>query len=139
MFFYDLNLNAWVRKPGSKSPPEMTPVLGIGGVFDFPVSFCKSGEIENPIASAWLGGIKVEGDYAGAYVASDDEPEVCGNESMRFIFDLTTPEASAYFTANPLKETFYAILQISFTDAFGTDRVTSPLRIVIQNNYLQTP
>lgn len=139
MFFYDLNLSAWVRKPGSKSPPEMTPVMGIGGVFDFQVAFCRSIQIENPIASAWLAGIKVEGDYSGDYVASDNAPEVDGNESMRFIFDLTTAEASAYFTANPMKESFYAIVQIKYTDAFAVERVTSPLRVVIQQDYLTTP
>jgi len=139
MFFYDLTLNAWVRKPGSKSPPEMTPVMGVGGVFDFPVTFCKGVETENPLATAWLGGIKIEGDNAGSYVASDAAPEVDGAESMRFVFDLTTVAASAYFVANPTADTVNAVVQIGFTDAFATERRTQPLRVVIQNDYLTTP
>jgi len=140
MFYYDLTLNAWVRKPGSKSPPEMTPVLCLGGVFDFNVTFCDGARIENPAASAWIGGIKMAGNPTGEYVASDTDPEVDGTEAMRFMFDLTGTEnpAAVHFAANPTLATAIAVIQIGFTDAFGIERRTTPLQIVLQNDYLQT-
>lgn len=138
MFFYDLTLNAWVRKPGSKSPPEMIPVLCVGGVFDFLVTFCDGTKIENPTASAWFGGIKIKDDFSGDYIASDNAPEVGGDEEMRFSFDLTTVLAKAYFAANPTEATANAAIQISMTDGFGIVRRTQPLFIILQNDYLQT-
>jgi len=140
MFFYDLSINAWVRKPGSNSPPEMTPVMCIGAIFDFPVTFCAGVATENPIATAWIGGIKLEGDATGEYVASDSAPEVDGAEMMRFVFDLTTgtDPAALYFAANPTAETVAAVVQIGFTDAYSNVRRTQPLRIVLQKDYLST-
>jgi len=136
MFFYDLDLNAWVRKPGSKSPPEMVPVVAIGGVFDFPTTLCRGSVTEAPTAQGWFAGLKLAGDFAGEYLAIDAAPEISGDDSVVFIFDLTSQ--IQYFTDNPTADTVGGAIQVSWNDAFGVERRTQPLAIVIQNDYLQT-
>ena len=138
MLFYDLDLGAWVRCPGSSSPAWMTPVLTIGSTFQIIVRFCRGEDIVDPGASAWLAGIRPSGVFSGDFIASDDAPQQDGSDGNIFILDLTTDAASAYFTENPSAEIQNASLQIKMTTGDG-DMLTCPLEIVIQNSYLQTP
>lgn len=134
MLFYDLNLNSWVRSPGSTAPAPMTPVLTIGATALMLVKFCKGEEIVTSF-SAVGAGIKIYGDFDGDYVSQDNAPSESGGDAFVFQFDLSTPEASAYFTANPTEETAKAVIQLSYTES-GTDGVTVPLSIILQNTYL---
>jgi len=136
MLYYDLNIESWVRKPGSTSPPQMTPVLTIGGFFETAVQFCRGTDIESTGASSFFAGIKIYGDYSGAYVDTDNAPTTGGDGSTVFSMDLTTNEAKAYFTANPTADTVNAAFQIAYT-VDTIERRTTPLPIVLQNDYLQ--
>ncbi len=136
MLYFDLTVGTWVRTPGSTSPPQMTPVLTIGGVFEMPVQFCRGTDIEQTGASEWFAGIKVSGDHTGEYVAEDDAPTNGGDGSTVFSMDLTTVAAKAYFTANPTADTVSAAFQIAYT-VDSVERRTTPFPIVLQNDYLQ--
>ncbi len=136
MLYYDLDLSAWVRKPGSTSPPWMEPVITLGGVQIVTVLFCR-GATPAVISTSetWLAGIKAAGDYAGAYIASSTTPENRDGESVTFEMDLTTPEAAAYFTANPTASLVACELQIEVTvDSVKT--VTTRLPVTLQNSIL---
>ena len=136
MLFYDLDINAWVRTPGSKSPPQMTPVLTIGGVFEIAVTFVQDGAIYDPLASSYYLGAKLAGDMAGAYIAHDSAPTTGGDAQQVFSLDLTTVAAKAYFTTNPTEDTVAAVLQLKYV-ADSIERRTVPMAIVLQNDYLQ--
>lgn len=136
MLFYDLALGAWVRKPGSNSPPWVSPVLTIGSKFQVPIQFCEGGKLTVPAASSWLAGLKIANDFAGDYVASDGSPTSEGTDVLTFTLDLTTGDAAAYFTANPTSPTVAGAFQIGFT-VDGIESKTVPLAITLQNSYLQ--
>jgi threonine synthase len=72
----------------------------------------------------------------GAYVATDNAPTTGGDGSTVFSMDLTTNDAKAYFTANPTADTVNAAFQIAYT-VDTIERRTTPLPIVLQNDYLQ--
>ncbi len=135
MLFYDLDLGAWVRTPGSTSPASMTPVLTIGSTFHIAVQFCRGAEIDNPESVSWVAGIKAAGDFHGAAIASNTSPTE-GESGVEFVMDLTTDEAKVYFVTNPLADTQSAVFQVKFGS--GSDiQITCPLPVVIQNNYLE--
>jgi len=113
----------------------MTPVITIGASALMLVKFCKGEEIMSGFSSM-TGGIKIAGDFDGEYVAEDASPSISGVDAFVFQFDLSTPEASAYFTENPTAETVKAVIQLAYNDG-ETDGATVPLAIVIQNTYLQ--
>lgn len=134
MLFYDLTLGAWVRNPGSESPPQISPVLTVGAKYQLDVAFVNGTEIQSVAGGTFYGGIKIKGDYSGDVVASDDSPTFDGDESAVFNMDLTTTEGKAYFTANPTVDTVAAVFVIAATidvDEFKT----APLEITLQNDY----
>ena len=131
-----MGIGAWVRNPGSLSPPPIIPVLSVGGVFDVPVQFCCGTEIANAGAQDMFLGIKPADSPAGDYIASNNSPIQTSSGLYVFSVDLTTTDAKAYFTANPTELTQDAAMQIAFTQD-GVERRTVPLGIVIQNDYLQ--
>ena len=136
MLYYDLDIGTWVRTPGSTSPPQMTPVLTIGGVFDISISFVQDGAVIDPAASSYYLGVKLSGNMTGAYVASNSSPVTGGDAQQTFSLDLTTTEAKAYFTTNPTADTVAAVLQLKFV-VDSIEKRTAALSIVLQNDYLQ--
>lgn len=137
MLYYDLDLGAWVRNPGSSSPPQMTPVLTIGGVFELPVQFIRGTELEDIGASSVEAVLKIAGDYTGDRLAEDNVPTTGGDGSLVFALDLTTSDAAAYFTANPTADTVDAAVQISYVSD-SIERRVVPFSVVLQNDYLQS-
>ena len=107
-----------------------------GGFFETAVQFCRGTDIESTGASSFFAGIKIYGDYSGAYVDTDNAPTTGGDGSTVFSMDLTTNDAKAYFTANPTADTVNAAFQIAYT-VDTIERRTTPLPIVLQNDYLQ--
>lgn len=138
MLYFDLDLNDWVRKPGSTAPPWMEPVLTIGSVFEISFTFCRGGAVEfvSP-SNTWLCGIKLQGDYSGPYVASSTTAtnQNQGDPGTSFILDLTTSEASAYFTANPTESIAACELQVKFTVGSAVT-ATTRLPLTLQNTLL---
>ena len=134
MIYYDLEINAWVRTPGSVSAPPIQPVLTIGATYQIEVTFCRGAEIENVMGGTFYGGIKIKGDYAGDVVADDDAPDQIGDNGIVFNIDLTTAEGKAYFTDNPTTDTVSAVFVIAATIE-TTEFKTTPLEITLQNDY----
>ena len=136
MLYFDLDVGTWVKKPGSTSPPQMTPVLTIGGVYELAIQFCRGTDVEETGASAWFAGVKIADDHAGDYLDSDNAPTTGGDGSIVFSIDLTTVAAKAYFTTNPTEDTVKAIVQFAYT-VDSIERRTTPFPVVIQNDYIQ--
>ena len=134
MQFYDLDIGAWVRTPGSITPPPIQPVLTIGATYQIEVTFCRGGQIENALGGTFFGGIKIKGDYSGDTVASDSSPVQTGDVSTVFTMDLTTTEGKAYFTANPTADTVAAVFVIAAT-IDDTEFKTAPMELTLQNDY----
>ena len=134
MLFYDLDLGAWVRSPGSQSPPQMVPCLTIGGVYQIEAAFTKGEAVQNLSGGTFFGGVKIKSDYAGEALASDSSPSQNGDESIVFSLDLTTDSAKSYFVANPTADTASAVFVIAAT-VDGVEFKTSPFELVIQNDY----
>lgn len=134
MLFFDLDLGAWVRNPGSESPPQVSPVLTVGAVYDIEVTFVHGTSSQSTSGGTFYGGIKLKGDYSGTVVAADAAPTFGGQESVIFSIDLTTTDAKAYFTANPTADTVEAVFVIAAT-LDTTEFKTPPLEITLQNDY----
>ena len=134
MLYFDLDLSAWVRKPGSDSPPAILPVLTIGSRFEIPVQFVRGLTVE-PLASLPMAGVKVKGSFSSAYLASDNAPNDNGDGSYSFILDLTTIAAKAPFVSAPTSETVDCVFQVS-AQIDGNELHTPPLSVTLQNDYL---
>jgi hypothetical protein len=139
VLYYDLDLNAWVRKPGSASPPWMEPVVTLGANAEVSIQFCR-GAVPVVISSSetWLAGLKIAGDSSGDYVASSDEAVNRTGQGTSFNLDLTTAEAAAYFTANPTAAIVACEFQVEFT-VDGVKTVTTRLPVTLQNSILTAP
>jgi len=135
---YDLDLGAWVRKPGSTAPPWTVPVFAIGGVSTFAARFLSGGSIVDPGATAWLAGVKLAGDMTGPLLASDAAPVTDGDGLITFSLDMSAPEANAYFLAHTTEDHVRAVIQISYT-ADGIDRMLVPLECFVEASYLTAP
>ena len=136
MLFYDLDLGTWVKKPGSTSPPIMTPVLTIGGSFKIPVKFCQGGNVQGSGATATFCGLKLTSDFTGDYLASDNAPTFDGDQNQTFTLDLDQTSAKTYFTDNPTEPNVSCAIQFVFTLLTETFR-TVPFPVLLQNDYLQ--
>jgi len=134
MLFYDLDLNSWVRAPGSSSPSQMTPAITVGSTSLMLVKFCKGEKIVTSF-SAVTAGIKISGDFDGSFIAQDNSPTESGGDAFVFQFNLSTSAALAYFTAHPSADVAKAIIQLSYTES-GVTSQTTPLAIILQNTYL---
>lgn len=133
MLTYDLDLGAWVRKPGVDTPAWGTVSLASGQTASVAVQFCRGDAIQNLAGSTWFAGLKIEADFAGAYVAQDSAPVEDGNGSVVFALDLSSVP---YFAANPTESQVNAAFQVcAVTD--GVAMKTAPLRIALLNDYLQ--
>jgi len=111
----------------------MEPVLTLGSVFEINILFCRGSSVELISSSeTWLCGIKLQGDYSGAYVASTTTAINRGTPDTAFILDLSTVAAAAYFTANPTESIAACELQVKYT--IGTSvTATTRLPITLQN------
>ena len=136
MLFYDLDQSAWVRQPGSNSPPWSTPVLPISGKSNVAIQFLEGGEVITPAASDWMAVVNLDGDFSANHLAESITPFDDGTGAVVFTLDLTTPEALAYFTANPDEPTVKCQLQIGFTYQ-GDSKRTVALAVILQNDYIQ--
>lgn len=134
MLYYDLDIGAWVRTPGSVTPPQIQPVLTIGATYQIDATFCRGENIENVMGGTFYGGIKIKGDYNGSVVASDSSPEQIGDNGIVFAIDLTTTAGKAYFTANPTLDTVAAVFVIVAT-IDESEFKAAPLEITLQNDY----
>jgi len=136
VLYFDLDLNDWVRKPGSTSPPWSEPVLTLGSTYEITVIFCRGGIIESVSSTeTWLAGVKLQGDYSGDYIASTTTAINRGGSDTSFILDLTTVAAAAYFTANPTESIAACEFQVKYT--IGTSvTATTRLPITLQNTIL---
>lgn len=135
MIFFDLDLGAWVRNPGSDSPPQMEPVLTVGATYHLLVKFIRGTTVQDPSGGTLYGGLKLKSDYSGDILADDAAPTVNGDGSAAFSIDLTTVAAKAYFTANPTADTTDAVFVIAATiDDY--EFKTPPFSITLQNDYL---
>lgn len=136
MLYFDLDANDWVRRPGSTSPPWMEPVLTLGSVYEISVQFCRGGATVSVSSSeTWLAGVKIQGDYSGAYIASTTTAINRGGPDTAFILDLSTVEASAYFTVNPTESIAPCEFQVKYTVGTKTT-ATTRLPITLQNTIL---
>lgn len=132
MLTYDLDLGAWVRKPGVETPAWGTVSVSCGQTASVPVQFCRGDSVQNLAGSTWFGGLKIENDFSGSYVASDSAPVEEGDGSIVFALDLS---AVGYFATNPTESQVNAAFQIcAVTD--GVAMKTAPLRITLLNDYL---
>jgi len=135
MLYYDVGLSAWVRQPGSTSQPWIVPVLTVGATHAISVTFCDLFEIQDFSAATWFLGIKQDGDFSGSYIASNDAPTIDGEGAVTFVIDLDTDDAKAYFVTSPTADTLECALQIVWDD--DEKRVTTPLKVLLQNTYLK--
>ena len=136
MLYFDLDANDWVRRPGSTSPAWMEPVLTLGSTYEISVVLCRGASVEPiPPADSWLAGVKIQGDYGGAYIASSTTAINRGTPDASFILDLTTTEAAAYFTANPTKSIAACEFQVKYI-IDGSTTATTRLPITLQNTIL---
>jgi hypothetical protein len=136
VLYFDLDVNDWVRKPGSTSPPWMEPVLTLGSVFEIAVTFCRGGEVVSVSSSdTWLCGIKLQGDYSGPYVASSTTAINRGGPDTSFILDLTTVAGATYFTDNPTESIAACELQVRSTVG-SVVTATTRLPVTLQNAIL---
>jgi hypothetical protein len=134
MLIYDLALNAWVERPGSTSPPSMTPVLVNNGNFSFEVQFVRGQTPEDMGGlTDWTAAIKEQGDYSGTAIGSTTTPTETGAGIMSFLIDVQ----STYFATHADEDTLLAVFAIGYTDADANERKLVPLPVVIQNDYLQ--
>ena len=134
MITYDLDLDAWVRSPGSSAPPPMTPVLTVGSMHVVPVLFVRGASVEPVTGATFFCGIKITGDFTGPYVGSDSTPTKGGDGTIYFAIDLDTTAANAYFAVNTNEETASAELQVVMT-LNGVKTKTTPLAVVLQQDY----
>lgn len=134
MLFYDLDITAWVRKPGSSSPPAILPVLTIGSKLTLSVQFVRGLAVET-LAALPMAGVKTKGDFSGAYLASDNAPNDNGDGSYSFVLDLTTIAAKAPFVSSPTSETVDCVFQVS-AQIDGNALHTPTLSVTLQNDYL---
>jgi len=114
----------------------MEPVLTLGSVYEISVVLCRGASIEPiPPADSWLAGVKIQGDYGGAYVASSTAAINRGTPDASFSLDLTTEAASAYFLANPTESIAACEFQVKYT-VNGSTTATTRLPITLQNTIL---
>jgi len=112
----------------------MVPVLTTGGAYPITAQFCRGPAIDT-VATATALGCKLDGDFTGPIVSSDDTAAVNGDGSFSFLLDLTTADAKAYFIANPAESTTSAVIVFTLT-VDGHALKTAPFSIVLQNDYL---
>lgn len=136
MLFYDLELGAWVRTPGSTAPPQMVPCLSVGATYDVAVQFCCGSQIEAIGADDFELVIKPKSAPTGAAIAEADTPIQASTARYVFAVALTPESAGAYFVANPSELTQDAVIQIGFTQD-SAQRFTAPLEVAIQTSYIQ--
>jgi hypothetical protein len=131
MLIYDLDINAWVQRPGDSTPPQMTPALVAGGTYSIGVQFYRGSELQDMgAASAWLARIRVIGDHAGTPIATADSADEDGENAIVFSLEIET----AYFTTNPTLESVDCVLAIGYT-LDGVSSLLSTLPVTIQNSY----
>lgn len=135
MLFYDLEINSWVRKPGSTSPPEISPVLSIGGKYSISITFCRGTTVVVIAPDSIVAAIKIEGDMLGTSVARTTTYTAGDLENILVVMDLTTVDANAYFTANPTAESGKAIFQLAYVIS-SVPTVLSQLNLTLQATYL---
>jgi hypothetical protein len=135
MLYYDVDLNSWVRQPGSSEPSWITPVLTVGSTHAIQITFVKGFDIQDVSGATWFLGIKSALNFAGDYIGSNSTPTEDGENVITFILDLDTVAAKAYFVTNPTTDTLACNLQVVWTI---DDKIsTNPLGILLQNTYLQ--
>lgn len=131
MLFYDLDLNAWIQRPGDTAPPWMTPALVDGGTYAFGVQFYRGTELEDMgAASGWTAKIRVKNDYSGDPLAESTSATEDGENSIVFSLDVT----NTYFTDNPTAESVECVLAIKYIMDGDTFNL-APLSVVVQQNY----
>jgi hypothetical protein len=135
MLYYDTGISAWVRIPGSDTPPWMTPVLTVGATHAISITFVDGFDTVNVSGATWFLGIKSTLDFTGDYIGSNSTPTEDGEGAIDFVLDLDTVDAKAYFVENPTADTLKASMEITWT--IDNKQTTVPLDVVIQNTYLQ--
>ena len=134
MLFFDLDLGAWVSRPGGTSPPQMTPVLTVGAIYQMPVTFIRGEQLQSVGGGTFYAGIKIKSDFAGTVGAGDATPTIDGEQAVIFSMDLTTTDGKAYFTANPTADTVSAVFVVVATIDAGEFK-TPPFEVTLQNDY----
>jgi hypothetical protein len=111
----------------------MEPVLTLGSVYEINVFFCRGADpVSVSSSETWLCGLKIAGDYSGAYIASTTTAINRGQPDTAFVLDLSTVAAAAYFTANPTESIAACELQVKYT--IGTAvTATTRLPVTLQN------
>lgn len=131
MLIYDLDLNAWVQRPGDSTPPQMTSALVAGGTYSLGVQFYRGSELQDMgAASSWLARIRVVGVYTGTPIATASTAAEDGENII--VFSLTI--GTAYFTTNPTLESVDCVLAIGYT-LDGISSLLTTLPVTIQNSY----
>ena len=131
MLFYDLDLNAWIQRPGDTTPPWMTPALVDGGTYSFGVQFFRGTELEDMgAATGWVGKVRVKGDFNGTPLGTSSSVTEDGENGIVFTLDIE----ETYFNANPTVESVECVLAIQYeldSDTFNL----ATLPVVVQQNY----
>ena len=136
MLFYDLDLRAWTRSAGSKSPPEITPVLTVGGKYPISVQFVR-GAVSSPLISDnCQGSLNLAGDFTNDPIAVDSSPFEDGKSSIVFTLDLSNLTTFTYFADNPTESTVKAVFTVSCVASVEAV-ITAPLTVILQNSYPQ--
>lgn len=131
MLFYDLDLNAWIQRPGDSTPPWMTPALVDGGTYSFGVQFYRGAEIQDMgAATGWSAKVRVKGEYTGTPIGTSSSETEDGENGIVFVIDIS----SDYFTSNPTADSVDCVLAIKYT-MDGDDFNLAALPVVVQQNY----